>query len=162
MLKDFCFLNNDEILAVFHARSQPEIYSFLGDFSGRKNELKAFKNFINYLKTQNDKKYYAIYENGSFLGVICFFDITKTAAQIGFYKNPDFKKVGDILIKNLLNHAYELGLKELFARVKKDNEKSLNLLKNSHFLELGILDDQIILAKNLFYSKTCKNFLKNP
>lgn len=42
MLKDFCFLNNDEILAVFHARSQPEIYSFLGDFSGRKNELKAF------------------------------------------------------------------------------------------------------------------------
>ena len=93
MLKDFCFLNNDEILAVFHARSQPEIYSFLGDFSGRKNELKAFKNFINYLKTQNDKKYYAIYENGSFLGVICFFDITKTAAQIGFYKNPDFKNL---------------------------------------------------------------------
>ncbi|MCI7501068.1 MAG: hypothetical protein MSA54_03870 [Campylobacter sp.] len=43
MLKDFCFLNNDEILAVFHSRSQPEIYSFLGDFSGRKNELKAFK-----------------------------------------------------------------------------------------------------------------------
>ena len=43
MLKDFCFLNNDEILAVFHARSQSEIYSFLGDFSGRKNELKAFK-----------------------------------------------------------------------------------------------------------------------
>ncbi|MDD6161625.1 MAG: hypothetical protein PUB35_02295 [Campylobacteraceae bacterium] len=43
MLKDFCFLNNDEILAVFYARSQPEIYSFLGDFSGRKNELKAFK-----------------------------------------------------------------------------------------------------------------------
>ena len=42
MLKDLCFLNNDEILAVFHARSQPEIYSFLGDFSGRKNELKAF------------------------------------------------------------------------------------------------------------------------
>ena len=42
MLKDFCFLNNDEILAVFHARSQPEIYSFLGDFSGRKSELKAF------------------------------------------------------------------------------------------------------------------------
>ena len=29
MLKDFCFLNNDEIVAVFHARSQPEIYSFL-------------------------------------------------------------------------------------------------------------------------------------
>lgn len=26
----------------FHARSQPEIYSFLGDFSGRKNELKPF------------------------------------------------------------------------------------------------------------------------
>ena len=42
MLKDFCFLNNDEILAVFHARSQPEIYGFLGDFSGRKNELKTF------------------------------------------------------------------------------------------------------------------------
>ena len=67
MLKDFCFLNNDEVLAVFHARSQPEIYSFLGDFSGRKNELKAFKNFINYLKTQNNKKYYAIYKNESFL-----------------------------------------------------------------------------------------------
>ena len=59
------------------------------------------------------------------------------------------------MIKNLLNKAYELGLKELFARVKKDNEKSLNLLKNSHFLELGILDDKIILSKNLFYLKTC-------
>ena len=43
MLKDFCFLNNDEILAVFHSRSQPEIYSFLGDFSGCKNELKDLK-----------------------------------------------------------------------------------------------------------------------
>ena len=79
----------------------------------------------------------------------------------------------------MLNKAYELGLKELFASVKKDNEKSLNLLKNSHFLELGILDDKIILSKNLFYPKTCfiqklvlsknlfylktcKNFLKNP
>ncbi|MCI6298797.1 MAG: hypothetical protein MR582_04035 [Campylobacter sp.] len=53
MLKDFCFLNNDEILAVFHARSQPEIYSFLGDFSGRKNELKAFKKNWRYF----DKKF---------------------------------------------------------------------------------------------------------
>ncbi|MDY5466142.1 MAG: hypothetical protein SPF98_00915 [Campylobacter sp.] len=53
------------------------------------------------------------------------------------------------MIKNLLNKAYELGLKELFASVKKDNEKSLNLLKNSHFLELRILDDKIILFKNL-------------
>ena len=69
---------------------------------------------------------------------------------MAFTKIQILKKVGDILIKNLLNKAYELGLKELFARVKKDNEKSLNLLKNSHFLELGILDDQIILAKNLF------------
>ena len=53
MLKDFCFLNNDEILAVFHARSQPEIYGFLGDFSGRKNELKAFKKNWRYF----DKKF---------------------------------------------------------------------------------------------------------
>ena len=76
MLKDFCFLNNDEILAVFHSRSQPEIYSFLGDFSGRKNELKAFTK-IRILKIWR------------------YFD------------------------KNLLNKAYKLGLKELFARVKK-------------------------------------------
>nr|WP_321317051.1 hypothetical protein [uncultured Campylobacter sp.] len=27
----------------FHARLQREIYSFLADFSGRKNELKAFR-----------------------------------------------------------------------------------------------------------------------
>lgn len=99
----------------FHSRSQPEIYSFLADFSGCKNELKAF------IKIQ-------------ILKIWRYFD------------------------KNLLNKAYELGLKELFARIKKDNEKSLNLLKNSHFLELGILDDKIILSKNLFYPKTCKNF----
>ena len=53
MLKDFCFLNNDEILAVFHSRSQPEIYSLLGDFSGCKNELKAFKKNWRYF----DKKF---------------------------------------------------------------------------------------------------------
>lgn len=149
MLKDFCALDESEISELFRARSHPSIYAFLGDFAERKSDIKAFKNFINYLKSQSDKKYFALYENADFIGVVCFFDITNTTAQIGFYKNPALYKVGKILIKNLLDKAHDFGLSSLFARVKNDNEKSLNLLKSFGFLEMEILDNKIILAKNL-------------
>lgn len=147
-LKNFRNISNEESLAVFVARSHPEISHFI---TGRPANFEAHKNFINYLKTQNNKEYFMVLKAGKFIGVISFVNIANGEAEIGFYKNPNLVGIGKILIETLLQEAQKLGLKTLNARVMKENVRSFKLLKSFGFLQDGgeTEDGEFLLNKKI-------------
>ena len=130
-LKNFTQLNSDEVLATFIARSHPSIACFLTNTTPN---YEAHKNYINYLKNQSDKRYFMVFDDDDFMGVILFTSIkTKEGeAEFGLYKNPRMTSVGNLLMQALLDYAKnELKLKRLYGRVKKKNIKAIKLY--THF-----------------------------
>lgn len=145
MLVDFVDLNEKEQSLVFLARSQANAF-----LSYKNGDFKSFLNFLKYLKFQNDKKYFMLLENDDFIGVISFYNIKNSSAQIGFYKNPKRQKVGKIIINELLKKAKNLGLFHIYARVQKTNFKALKLFEFSEFKQISSLNDDILeFEKNI-------------
>lgn len=148
-LKNFTKLNSDEILATFIARSNPQIASFL---TRATPNYEAHKNFINYLKNQNDKLYFMVKKSGDFIGVISFINIKNNSAEFGLFKNPQITGVGNILMKTLLDYAKnELKLKSIQGHVLKKNEKAIALYSHFDFkiLENNDEDDTLLMGRDI-------------
>lgn len=142
-LKNFTNLNSDEILATFIARSNPQIASFL---TRAAPNYEAHKNFINYLKNQDDKRYFMLKKGKDFIGVIYFINIKNNSAEFGLFKNPQLTGVGNLLMQNLLAYAKnELKLKNLHSHVLKSNAKALALYAHFDFKMLENSDDESVL-----------------
>lgn len=129
--KNFVNLSDDEILAVYRARTDERVadYCSAGKFS-----YETHLNFIKYLRSQNDKKYFMIYDDDKFIGVINFVNITEKSAEFGIYKNPSVDKVGKILMQEMINYAkFELNLSQITARVLEQNKFAIELYKKFGF-----------------------------
>ena len=145
-LKDFTKLDNSEILAVFHARKSPDVARFSrSDFS-----FETHQNFIKYLKYQDDKKYFMVYDDNDFIGVISYICIANGAAEFGIYKSPAASSVGRILMQKMLEFAKnELKLPRIRGRVLENNEKAIVLYEKFGFARIGHDGDIIHVEKQL-------------
>lgn len=131
--KNFIDLNDDEISQIYQARTHQNIVKFSdgGEF-GFEDHL----NFIKSLALKNDKKYFMIYDESKFIGVINFINITKQSAEFGIYKNPALtdKGIGSILMQEMLNYAkFTLNLSQIRATCLKTNQIAFNLYKKFGF-----------------------------
>lgn len=145
-LKDFTKLDADEILAVFRARTDPSV----ARFSKSNFSFETHRNFIKYLKYQDDKKYFMVYDDNDFIGVISFIEISAKDAEFGIYKNPSAAHVGNILMNEMLKFARDkLNIEQIHARALRENTKAIALYRKFGF-EITSEDEKIIyLQKKL-------------
>ena len=112
-----------------------------------KNEI-SLQNHLNFVKNMPKNKIYLKAED---LGVINFKIINDTA-ELGIHKNPDKKRVGNILLKTAIEYAFnELNAKKIVLYVFEDNLKAINLYKKFGFKEIDKKDNIIkmeLLNKN--------------
>ncbi|OCR99680.1 UDP-4-amino-4,6-dideoxy-N-acetyl-beta-L-altrosamine N-acetyltransferase [Campylobacter fetus subsp. testudinum] len=143
--KNFINLNNDEILAVFKARTDPQTTTFCirNDFN-----FDEHLSFVRSLKLKNDKAYFMIYDDENFVGVVSFIDINLDQAEFGLYKTPNTKSMGKILMNQMVKLAYSLNLKIIKAKVLKHNLKAINLYKEFGF-EIYCEDKEIFYIKRI-------------
>lgn len=131
-LKDFIHLNEEEILLIWQWRNDEKISQFM---KTKAFTLEEHKNFILKLKNDETKKYFLVFKDNEFIGVIDFINITQDSCEFGLYAKPNLKGVGQILMQEIKKYAFDtLKVKELKACVFKQNEKALKLYKNNDFI----------------------------
>ena len=94
-----------------------------------KNEI-SLQNHLNFIDNMPKNR---IYLKAGDLGVINFKIINDTA-ELGLHKNPDKKKVGNILLNEAIEYAFnKLKAKKIVLYVFEDNLKAINLYKKFGF-----------------------------
>ena len=94
-LINFTSLSGEQKLMVLKWRNDERIAKFMKNKSVGKEEHFAF---LERLKSIQDKIYFLVKDEGEFIGVISFVDITKESCEFGVYKNPELKRVGKKLL----------------------------------------------------------------
>lgn len=118
-------------MLVLSWRNEPKIATFM---KNKKIDLKEHLEFCENLKRDKAKKYFLVFENEKPVGVIYFVDIEKEHCEFGLYQNPNLKGKGRILMREILGFAkINLKLKNLYARVYKNNAKALALYEKNGF-----------------------------
>lgn len=138
-LLNFADLCLDDKKMVLKWRNHPSIkkWMFTQDEIGLTDHL----SFIDSLKKRIDKVYFLV-KKGSFpIGVIDFTGIDKKSAEFGIYANPDVKGVGHLLMRALLDYAFNvLKVGTLKAKVFKENIPAIKLYKECGFTETNTKD----------------------
>jgi len=99
-------------------------------------QLKNHLKFITRLKKSKDNLYYLLKYNNQYLGVIYFTQINKYKKEttFGLYSNMQVKGNGTIILKTIINYAFNtLNISSLQAEVFKNNTSALYLYKKFNF-----------------------------
>ncbi|WP_041958566.1 UDP-4-amino-4,6-dideoxy-N-acetyl-beta-L-altrosamine N-acetyltransferase [Sulfurospirillum arsenophilum] len=94
--------------------------------------------FIEALKTREDRRYFLVQHEGIDIGVIDFNDISTSSATLGLYANPklDQKGIGSLLMQSIVEYAFKrLKVNILKAEVFEDNAKAKALYEKFGFCE---------------------------
>ena len=124
---NFIDMNEDETKLVHQWRNNPNIRKWM-----HKKEyisLSSHKNFILSLKNSTTKIYFLVKKDDKYIGVI---DLDRSF--LGVYANPKMKRVGDILLKRVIEFAFKKkGLPSLRAEVYKKNITAIKLYERFGF-----------------------------
>jgi len=118
---NFTDLNEDEIELVLSWRNHPAIKKWM--HTKKDINLKDHLNFIKSLKNNPKKDYFLVKKDNEYLGVI---DLNN--GFLGIYANPYKKRVGDILLNEIIKFAFETKkIPCLQAEVYKTNSLAIKL-----------------------------------
>lgn len=130
-LINFTSLSGEQKLMVLKWRNDERIAKFMKNKSVGKEEHFVF---LERLKSIQDKIYFLVKDEGEFIGVVSFVDITKESCEFGVYKNPELKGVGKKLLDLIKDYAFfTLKVGSLKAKAYNNNEKALALYENFGF-----------------------------
>jgi len=130
-LINFTSLSDEQKLMVLKWRNDERIAKFMKNKSVGKEEHFAF---LERLKSIQDKIYFLVKDEGEFIGVVSFVDITKESCEFGVYKNPELKGVGKKLLDLIKEYAFfTLKVGSLKAKAYNNNEKALAVYENFGF-----------------------------
>ena len=130
-LINFTSLSGEQKLMVLKWRNDERIAKFMKNKSVGKEENFAF---LERLKSIQAKIYFLVKDEGEFIGVVSFVDITKESCEFGVYKNPELKGVGKKLLDLIKDYAFfTLKVGSLKAKAYNNNEKALALYENFGF-----------------------------
>lgn len=93
--------------------------------------------FMQSLKTNDTKRYYAFFLGDQFLASFNFVDIKNDRAEGGIYLNPVFEGMGlaSLIENTLVKRAVEQGIHHITSEVRKDNNASIQyLLRNGYHI----------------------------
>ncbi|HIP29704.1 MAG TPA: UDP-4-amino-4,6-dideoxy-N-acetyl-beta-L-altrosamine N-acetyltransferase [Sulfurospirillum arcachonense] len=142
---NFLDLNEDEIKLVLSWRNSPSIKKWM--HTKKDISLETHLNFIKSLKNNSKKDYFLVKKEDEYLGVI---DLNNEF--LGIYANPNKKRVGDILLNEIIKFAFERKrIEYLKAEVYKINSSAIKLYSRFGFETKQ--DDGIMLTMEL----NCEN-----
>lgn len=127
ILKNFIDLTKEEHQMIISWRNNENIRKWM--YNKTTISLDEHLKFIKSLKVSLSSHYFLLKSESSSLGVIYL-----TKNFLGVYSNPNKKKVGDILLKEIIKFAFETKkLSTLKAEVYTDNYRAIKLYKRFGF-----------------------------
>jgi UDP-4-amino-4,6-dideoxy-N-acetyl-beta-L-altrosamine N-acetyltransferase len=124
---NFIDLNEYEINLVLSWRNNPKIKMWM--HNKEDISLNDHLIFINSLKHDDTKDYFLVKKMDKYIGVV---DLNKKF--LGIYANPERKKVGDILLNQIIKFAFGIKkLESLKAEVYKKNISAIKLYTRNGF-----------------------------
>ncbi|MDR2152379.1 MAG: UDP-4-amino-4,6-dideoxy-N-acetyl-beta-L-altrosamine N-acetyltransferase [Helicobacteraceae bacterium] len=133
---NFIDLSSDRLRQVLEWRNQTNVR----EFSNEKKTILIDEHlaFVERLKRDAQKAYYFVLlqtKNARGGGVFSFNDITNEQALMGLYKDGQstLKGTGGVLMELALLTARQKGLKRLYLRLLKDNDRAMRLYKRFDF-----------------------------
>ncbi|WP_373032493.1 UDP-2,4-diacetamido-2,4,6-trideoxy-beta-L-altropyranose hydrolase [Sulfurovum sp.] len=148
-LINFIDLSLDEKRMVLTWRNNPNIRKWM--FSQEIIEIKDHLAYVNSLNKREDRLYFLVKQEGQAIGVIDFtnIDYQKRSTEFGIYANPELKGVGQILMKAIIDYAFNsLKVKTLISAVIEENLPAIKLYKRYDFKEVEI---KKVDNKNIIY-----------
>ncbi|ELU6581768.1 UDP-4-amino-4,6-dideoxy-N-acetyl-beta-L-altrosamine N-acetyltransferase [Campylobacter upsaliensis] len=142
-LRNFISLNENELKELLKWRNS------VGNFMKTQNiSLKEHLNFVKSLKNDASRRYFVLLKDGAWIGVINFFNIDKKACEFGLYAKPNLRGVGQLLMNEVLNYAFDtLKVQILKACVFKTNERALALYLKNDFKIINEDETMLYLCK---------------
>ncbi len=125
-LLNFTTLTNEEHQLVLAWRNSQNVSRYMHTKS---ITLKEHFAFVDSLKHNHQKSYFLVEDDGNYIGVIYLVD-----TFLGLYANPKRKKVGDLLLQQIITFAFDV--KKLFslkAEVFKENLSAVKLYERFGF-----------------------------
>ncbi len=138
---NFIDLNEDEIKLVLCWRNNPAIKRWM--HTKEDISLENHLNFIKRLNNNSSKDYFLVKKGNDYIGVIDLND-----CFLGIYANPEKKRVGDILLSEIIKFAFnKKKLSSLKAEVFKENATAIKLYKRFGFTTIE--DNKTMLVMKL-------------
>ena len=145
IFKNYIHLSEEENIKLLEIRNK----EFIREVSLNTKEISLSEHmiFVNSLKENSSKKYFAVFIEGQIIGGLNIFDIEKQIKWGMFFdENCDLvsKSISPIF---LINYIFEtLKKDELSCEIKKENLNAISFNKNMGFVNLKE-DDKIITMK---------------
>ena len=136
-LINFINASLEEKKMILEWRNNPNIRKWM--YNQKEISLDSHLSFIELLKTLKDKIYFLVKMDKEYIGVIYFnnIDYQDKSTYFGLYSNPKITGVGKILLKNIIDYAFNtLCMNTLKLEVFETNKKALNLYKKFNFKEI--------------------------
>jgi UDP-4-amino-4,6-dideoxy-N-acetyl-beta-L-altrosamine N-acetyltransferase len=132
-LINFTELSLEEKKSLLEWRNNPIIRKWM--CTKEEISLEEHLNFIESLKTKEDRVYFLVKQEMQDIGVVDLTDIKpKRSAELGIYANPKLKGQGPLLMECIINYAFHtLELQQLYANVFMENKRAINLYKKLNF-----------------------------
>ncbi|ADR18633.1 pseudaminic acid biosynthesis N-acetyl transferase [Calditerrivibrio nitroreducens DSM 19672] len=152
---DFTIINSEdkhsEILAI---RNNDSIRKYM--YNDKIITLEEHIQFVNSLKKDNTKRYWAAYEYSTFVGSINLTEIdwVNKRAKLGIYTNQSIKGVGVKLLNTLKWIAFEkFSLNCLRLEVLANNIKAISFYEKNQFKLEGVLREYVLQNESYLDSK---------
>ncbi len=146
-LINFIDLSLDEKKMILNWRNHKDIRKFM--YNREIISLDSHLNYINSLKSSKDKRYLLVKQLDEYIGTIDFteIDLDKQEGYLGLYAKPNLKGVGDILMKSIIDYAFNiLEFNTLKLEVLKSNIRAINLYRRFNFREF---DRRVVNGKEM-------------
>lgn len=131
---NFTTLNEAQKAMILEWRNHPNVRAYM--YNTGVISQKTHLEFIESLKTKENKRYFLVQRENENIGVIDFTDITPTSATMGIYANPYLtqKGIGSVLLQTIVDYAFDiLKVQTLKAEVFATNAKAKTLYKKFGF-----------------------------
>lgn len=150
-LINFIDLSLEEKKMILEWRNQPEIKACM--YNQNEITLEEHLNFIETLKTKEDKLYFLVKKESEYIGVIDFTQIIKKESlHMGIYGNPNKRGNGKILLNEIIKYSFNiLKVKKIFSEVFKENNKAYELYKKFEFKDISekIVNEKKVICMEL-------------
>ena len=146
-LLNFLYLTKKEQFMVLKWRNRTTIrkWMYTSEIISQENHF----NFLKILKNDQNKKYFLLQQDNSYIGVIYFtnIDFEEKNAEFGLYSNPELYGLGHILQEVICIYAFNyLKINTLIAKVLKNNYSAIKLYQKFKFIKLNNTDTKEYLT----------------
>lgn len=144
--------NYDDIAIICN---QTEIYNelFSGMLGGKPYTTENAKGFLDWAKQGWKNNEYFVFvicdEEKNIVGCIDIKSNNKSESEIGFWLDKNHSGLMSNSLSEILKYGSDHNFKKFYADAKKENQKSISVLKRNNFTILGEIDGYLRFEKFL-------------